>query len=711
MLHSLTLSTFRQHTSLTVNFHSNSNAIVGDNGSGKTGILKGILFALFGATAAGNRARLPTVGHKNAKVELAITLPVHGMVLISRDLNNASVVDGSGQVLASGQAPVTAFVETALGMSFKTFKDLLYAAQGDAKALLERGATGLQKQLEQIAETDTIDAVLELITGDISWLKGALSGLGEPADLTELYALCESITKDIQAAQSEKEVTAQRVKSLSDELHNAEVAHGRAVVGQRVWLEGGQKVELAKANVNSARSALTALNSVMPERPAPFADTLPMELEQLQYEYRQKERMLQARQKLASQREAGQAHVAWLESLVEALPEWRRLSEKSETAASQLTILQDQVRQKQDWKKSLVCPTCHRASSEAELSQVSHEIDSLTEAADAKKELLAAAQDAVKAFLHSLEEKIKTSVTEQVLAGSEKQLEITRTALANVESQLLELDPEVTSESVAELMGRIANLNSDIQHHDKISKAFNTWQAQVDKASGEVAKAEVELQAAEEQYQKLAKPISNDELSALSEKITSLKETKAALDTAVVRLDAGLNSLQRDLNAAESQIKAEQARQDQIAEHLGKLADLEDLKKFLWDNRSKFMQDTWDSITNYASYLTGLITDGLMTDLRRTAGGEFLINEGELQLPVAELSGARQAIVGLSLRIALAHTFYGDKGFILLDEVTADCTEENAGRVAGVLKSLPSQIVMVTHRQMDAAAADAIISL
>jgi energy-coupling factor transporter ATP-binding protein EcfA2 len=46
--------------------------------------------------------------------------------------------------------------------------------------------------------------------------------------------------------------------------------------------------------------------------------------------------------------------------------------------------------------------------------------------------------------------------------------------------------------------------------------------------------------------------------------------------------------------------------------------------------------------------------------------------------------------------------FYGTGGFTLLDEVTADCSEYNAARVAGMLKGLQTQVIMVTHRQSDA---------
>lgn len=91
-----------------------------------------------------------------------------------------------------------------------------------------------------------------------------------------------------------------------------------------------------------------------------------------------------------------------------------------------------------------------------------------------------------------------------------------------------------------------------------------------------------------------------------------------------------------------------------------------------------------------------------MTSLSRSDSGDFTIVENDQLVPIEELSGARKSIVGLCLRLSLAHLFYGTGGFVLLDEVTADCSEGNAARIAGMLRGLQSQVIMVTHRQGDA---------
>ena len=79
--------------------------------------------------------------------------------------------------------------------------------------------------------------------------------------------------------------------------------------------------------------------------------------------------------------------------------------------------------------------------------------------------------------------------------------------------------------------------------------------------------------------------------------------------------------------------------------------------------------------------------------------------------PLANLSGAQKAFVGVSVRVGLSAALYGKTGLLILDEPSADMNAENSLQLAGALMGLGGQCLLITHRPFEQLAAQNLIQI
>jgi exonuclease SbcC len=137
MIYQVEMQNFKQHKNFTATFEAGLNTLQGENGAGKTTVLKAILFSLFGAAAAGAKEHLTSWGETKMLVSTTLLLGNLGEVVIRRGGTKAELWQ-EDTLLASGQSPVTKMVEEHLGMDAKLFKSMLYAGQGETQLLLTK---------------------------------------------------------------------------------------------------------------------------------------------------------------------------------------------------------------------------------------------------------------------------------------------------------------------------------------------------------------------------------------------------------------------------------------------------------------------------------------------------------------------------------------------------------------------------------------------
>ena len=168
MLKSLDMTNFKCHEQAHIDFDPRLTLITGNNYKGKTSILQGILFALWGPGAVpGGKSRIIRRGAKRCLVDLQ-WLEADGAVLrIERSMSTAKLFRND-ELIASSASAVGAELNQILGLDNKLFMRLKYGAQGEAQAMLTLGGLELHKTIERVCGIDTVTSMLELLRARLS---------------------------------------------------------------------------------------------------------------------------------------------------------------------------------------------------------------------------------------------------------------------------------------------------------------------------------------------------------------------------------------------------------------------------------------------------------------------------------------------------------------------------------------------------------------
>jgi len=127
------LVNFRQHEDTDLVLGAGLTGVIGANGAGKTTILEGIAWALYGADAArGTRDTIRRWGappRSPVRVELEFALGPHRYRVV-RSLNNAELFqDGDTASIADSLGAVTEKITRLLGMSREEFFNTYFTGQ------------------------------------------------------------------------------------------------------------------------------------------------------------------------------------------------------------------------------------------------------------------------------------------------------------------------------------------------------------------------------------------------------------------------------------------------------------------------------------------------------------------------------------------------------------------------------------------------------
>jgi DNA repair exonuclease SbcCD ATPase subunit len=203
MIVSLELDCFGKHVKRTFPFTEGLNAIRGANEDGKSTMLLGIQYALYGVKAL----PLPldeyvTYGHKENELKVALIIKVRDeMFLFTRGKSGAECKHSGG--IVTGQTEVTKFATELLGADAEKASKLMFASQKNMSAAMEGGPTALSSYIEDLSGMDLFDIILEeatskLVTGPTTTLDIAIS------NLEEVLKVGEPISPDLVAMDVEQ---------------------------------------------------------------------------------------------------------------------------------------------------------------------------------------------------------------------------------------------------------------------------------------------------------------------------------------------------------------------------------------------------------------------------------------------------------------------------------------------------------------------------
>lgn len=705
MITGLRANNFKKLEDFSATFTEGTNLIVGENGQGKSTSFDAIRFALFGASGVtGSADTLTTWGKKGMWVELDI----NGFT-IRRTKSDAKVYDADEQLVASGNTPATKFAVEMLSCGLKDFDLLFMSKQNETAGLITFGATELNRKVEEYAGVAKIDKIIKILGSEVNGIQIALKSF-EYINTDELEASKVDISQTIEekralfsASKPDYELAADKVKEIGKQLEEAMSFNAKQDIAEQNRSKVDKQLASAKLLLDTATSELDSLRDKgMLESCAPSiaeykqriesATNIANALIDAKKNKEATERLIaQAKEKLAKQAE----FEAGLPEIEAATDLARKNHDKTKD------LVKEAERKKLAAKKvvdSGVCPACDRPFENYDEAEAKLSLDK----ANSDYESLLADENLAMQDLAEATRKLNAHRKLNQGEGWEDELTKLETKLAETEQKVVELGSEV-AEPIEFLQDKLTELIG--QERD-----FQNWTAQMETAVAKKSNAEKSLNSVQEKYNSLPEAAPKIEISKLTSDLANANTKKGDLARELQSIKSEADVLKEKLAQVETSLSAAKANNAKMAELETDMSVSSQLRKYLNDERVKFMEGVWRTILGTATHFINKSTNGWISAVGRNDRGDFTFTEnGHEAVAKESASGAQKAFIGTAIKVGLAQAKMGSSSMVLLDEPTADMRDDRAGQLASGLMMLSGQKIMITHRDSERMVAQNIV--
>jgi DNA repair protein SbcC/Rad50 len=735
MIHSLSLKNWRTHKNAFLEFGLGTNLIIGIMGSGKSGVLNGLSYALFGAFPALKRRELSAgdaISHGQEEAETEVVFEHKGKrYKVHRRLRNkggklsaaAKLYEG-GNVLETGQVRVTESVSSILGMDYDLFTRAVYSEQNNIDYFLAIDPGRRKKEMDRLLGLDRFESAR---ANSVSVLNRVSSEADSRSSVfnPEEYSL----------SKKEHEEKAKRLSSLEAQKKKSEsglikIREMLAPLSRKVSIleETRKKQEAARAAFERSKARLEHLSSDL-EGKEPSKEKLLGLKSKLASFSKEKESLNSEIRKLEKQASASTTQLGRLSTLIEyakssaeALSNLEKklfafgsaaslesIAKENEaklvSLSSNIKSISNEIAELEDVSSALKpdhseCPLCGSELSAEKTAQIlsekKQELQSKKEELSSLKESLPTAR---KKFSQAMENMRRA-----------QQLSDRITDLKSKSEKLPELETQ-KSEAENQLAGLKSMQDEFRSKREKIEPMYSEHLLQCREEESLLQKLDSFKLAEEENARAKAilGSIQFDE-SELENARKHLEETRVNEGRARANLE-GLHkehaSLAEVISMLQKRIsQMESAKKDfeylsklreELVIYKNSLVELQsELRAEMTSAISSAMNEIWPVLYPYADYKQIRIT-GTEKDYF------FEVYDGEWRRLEKVASGGERACLSLTLRIALSTVLTPGVGWMMLDEPTHNLDRGAIHTLSEALENKVPEIIpqsiVITHEE------------
>ena len=721
MIRKLSLTNFRRHTDLTLEFTPGLVALRAANERGKSTICESILYALFGSSLL--RTSLDdavTWGQKPSSLRVELDIEIQGRAYSFTRSASGAEVTFDGKVFVTGQKEVSAFAAQLLGADGKAVQRLLFANQNAIRGALEDGPKAVATQIETLCDFDIFDQIIERMQEKLVIGSPAIceARLREAEDKAACFVA--PVEPDIARMTMEAGILGADVIVLKEGLEVAEKASANAY---SAWqnAENAQRMHTTLAtNLRKQEEDLKLheaqlQNAEAKVRAAPFQadiDALKTRLQDAQ-EHVRKVKANEAFNLLRYPDVFWEGSKESLNAGIRKMQEDSMQGVLAEQAAktsiygrlASVEMLRSKV------VSSLICTTCKQAIKNADEVRESNkrieaEIAAEEAAIEADRKYLKALQDqdaVLQGHIRGLMQTLKSSEPFDRFATAYG---------AYVDVDLDFVPPRITWRGLPP--------SHDGLDEKEIKSRLLALEQSQDEARRASGKADLLRQAILDDRAAIQR--ARDQLAQYPEvaNVDDLKRDYGNKYAACSTLKSEILEKQARINDIEAKAKTAQAEYDAAVSRGNELKDAvkqaqNDLESLGFNN----------ALLKKVRAIRPLVADKLWNQVLAAVGTMFSQIRGERSVVtkdksgfqvngacVESLSGSTLDALGLAIRVALAKTFLPHVTFMALDEPTHGCDPDRATSFFGFLASAGfDQCIVVTHNEIADSIADNLITL
>ncbi|MEW6748988.1 MAG: SMC family ATPase [Candidatus Micrarchaeota archaeon] len=739
MIRSIRLVNWRSHQDSRLEFSKGTNLLVGIMGAGKSSILEGISFALYGTFPALERRKLKLenivrLNEPQAKAVLVFDWDGSSYRIeraIERDKKGASSsaeLYKDNAMLEHGPSAVTKHIEAITGVDYDLFTRAIYSEQNNIDYFLNLDPRRRKEEIDALLGLDRFETARASVISVIHRLKSRRQGLegqfsrerlssleGDEkirnsklettkTELAKAAAAYDKHRQDVQRLQKEFEGLRQK-KEQAESLAKEDIRLTAQHSSLAKELEGKTVDEAALETLNAELKALDIKRTGLRQKLKRIEETIASLSKESGMLDAKAKSIAEAKSRLESAREERIRLLAGKTS--DQLESLQKEAEKSILSLeSERKSLEREIAERTESLRKLKpglseCPLCLSKLTEDGLAHVKKEqVAHITEAKARSEELPAllaeqkkraeSSQSAIRK-LSLLSERIQALEKEskEVPALAERKMAVEGELSARQKERIAcQSDQERLSENMESTRAKATELKSLLIKKSEAAKLQERLQqikqslAQLsfDEKSYESSRSATEQARLESERASAAKSALEKELQLTTEMLLQLRKELGAL-----------RSMEKEISALAS-------LDEQLSLYKNALLETQtSLRLTLADAINTAMNEIWGMFypyKNYAALKLGVTEKDYL----------FEVDDGSGWHPLETIaSGGERACAALALRISLAMVLTPKLGWLILDEPTHNLDTEAVELLSSALQTrvpeVVKQIFVITHEE------------
>lgn len=738
MITSIRLVNWRSHKDTALDFSRGTNLLVGIMGGGKSSVLEGISFALFGTFPALERRRIKlddVVRFNEERASVVLEMKWNGQdykverTIARKEKRTATKAEifRDGSLIDSGPKAVTSYVEQLLGVDYDLFTRAIYSEQNNIDYFLNLDPRRRKEEIDKLLGLDKFEVARGNIVSVINRTVSNRKILEEKFDKSEMEQTLKTLehyrkeiteleekskktkeeyekkakeTADLEKRFEDLRKMKQKYESLEKELTRIKgmIETIKPEIKEKVTEEEYEKLKEKLADINKELEESKKKKDEFESKRSSISKETGSLDARLKTETERKERIEKLKKTLESLLE-GKKLTDYQAELKEKENEILKLNSERKSMENEIKETKELFEKLKPGMAN--CPLCESALDEKGIDHIKKEKKEIIERNEGRIKKIDSEMPKARKDVETLKDRIKKiDFADDRISSLEKEAEDVDKLKAKkktLEEELSEVlkKIELNEEKVVEKQKKSREVMLSVEKFGQIIEKRRKL-ALLEEKEKELLKDKETVKYDEKSFEESRSKLEDSRINrqklesdktALENQLKTVKETKTMLEKRMDEMK-GMEKKMEELSKLSEELKI----------FKNALLDAQvTLRKNLIEAINAAMNEIWEIFYPYKNYTTiklGVTEKDYVFEVYERGAWKSLETVA---------SGGERACAALTLRVALATVLTPNLSWLILDEPTHNLDKETVGLLSETLQLKVPQVVnqtfVITHEE------------